>query len=130
MRCTRRPPAAPTTTLSPRLRSKSSGPARRRWTPRADWSHARSMSKRSPMGLPEFRDRHLRTLRAAKRRIREFGVQPWLLRGGVKHLYGPAAVTYGSEEVLVITVVRNGALYVKSFMEHYLGLGVAHCVFL
>jgi Glycosyl transferase family 2 len=82
------------------------------------------------MGLPEFRDRHLRALRATKRRIVEFGVQPWLLRGRVKHLYGPADVTYGSEEVLLITVVRNGALYVKSFMEHYLGLGVAHCVFL
>jgi glycosyl transferase family 2 len=82
------------------------------------------------MPLRDFRDRHLRAWRATKRRVLEFGVRPWFLQGRVRHLYGPAHVRYGSEELLVITVVRDGALYVKSFMEHYLGLGVAHCVFL
>lgn len=82
------------------------------------------------MGLHEFRERHLRSLRAAKRRVLEFAVRPLLLRGRVRHVHGPADVSYGPDELLVISVVRNGALYVKSFMEHYLALGVRHCVFL
>jgi hypothetical protein len=71
-----------------------------------------------------------RTLRSATRRAMEFGVRPHLLRGRVKHVRGPKEVKYGADELLVITVVRNGALYVRSFMEHYQALGVAHCVFL
>ena len=43
----------------------------------------------------------------------EFGVRPHLLRGRVTHLYGPARVDYAPDELLVITVVRNGALYVR-----------------
>ncbi len=82
------------------------------------------------MGLRDFQERHARTFRAAKRRALEFGIRPLLLHGRIRHLYGPTSVTYGSDELLVITVVRNGAFYVKSFMEHYLGLGVAHCVVL
>ena len=60
----------------------------------------------------------------------EFGVRPRLLRGRVTHLHGPPHVEYGPDELLVITVVRNGALYVRSFMDHYRALGVRHCVFL
>jgi len=82
------------------------------------------------MALRDFHERHMRSLRAARRRALEFGVRPLLLRPRITHLHGPAHVDYGPDELLVITVVRNGALYVKSFMEHYLGLGVAHCVFL
>ena len=38
----------------------------------------------------------------------EFGVRPHLLRGRVKHLYGPTRIDYAPDELLVITVVRNG----------------------
>jgi hypothetical protein len=69
-------------------------------------------------------------IRALTRRAVEFGVRPHLLHRRVKHLHGPARLDYGAEEVIVISVVRNGALYVKSFLEHYQALGVAHCVFL
>jgi hypothetical protein len=74
--------------------------------------------------------RHARTFRSLRRRAVEFGIRPLLLRPRIRHLHGPAGVQYGPHELLVITVVRNGALYVKSFMEHYEALGVAHCVFL
>ena len=60
----------------------------------------------------------------------DFGVRPHLLRGRVKHLYGPTRIDYAPDELLVITVVRNGALHVRSFIEHYRALGVRHCVFL
>jgi hypothetical protein len=82
------------------------------------------------MGFHDFRERHMRSLRAARRRVLEFGVRPLLLRGKITHVHGPAHVNYGPDELIVITVVRNGALYVKSFMAHYLAMGVAHCVFL
>jgi glycosyl transferase family 2 len=81
----------------------------------------------------KLRDLHgdsRRALRSTTRRVIEFGVRPHLLRGRVTHLYGPARVDYAPDELLVITIVRNGALYVRSFLEHYQALGVRHCVFL
>src|SRR5262252_8387422 len=73
---------------------------------------------------------HGRTLRRLARRTVEFGIRPHLLHGRIKHLHGPRTIDYGRDELLVITVVRNGQLYVRSFIEHYRALGVAHCVFL
>jgi hypothetical protein len=51
-------------------------------------------------------------------------------RSKVTHLHGPRAVSYDRDELLVTSVVRNGELYVRSFMDHYLSIGVAHFVFL
>jgi hypothetical protein len=65
-----------------------------------------------------------------KRRVVEFGIQPHLLRSRIVHVAGPAEISYGLDQLLVISVVRNGALHVKSFVEHYQALGVVHCVFL
>jgi hypothetical protein len=65
-----------------------------------------------------------------RRRVVEFGIRPHLLRGRITHVSGPREVAYGIDELVVICLVRNGALYVKSFVEHYQRLGVAHCVFL
>jgi hypothetical protein len=70
------------------------------------------------------------SLSRAKRRTLEFGVRPHLLRRRVKHLYGPQDLRYGVDELLVISVVRNGELHIKSFMEHHLALGIEHFVFL
>jgi hypothetical protein len=80
--------------------------------------------------LMELHGASTRALRSTTRRLIEFGVRPHLLHGRVTHLYGPTLVDYAPNELLVITVVRNGALYVRSFMEHYHALGVRHCVFL
>lgn len=80
--------------------------------------------------LDRERRQRLRTLRRAWRRAVEFGVRARLLRGRVAHLHGPERVEYGPEDLLVTCVVRNGALHVQPFMDHYRSLGVAHCVFL
>ena len=80
--------------------------------------------------LSNLRGDSTRALRSTTRRVMEFGVRPHLLRGRVRHLYGPTRVDYAPDELLVITVVRNGALHVRSFLEHYQTLGVRHCVFL
>jgi hypothetical protein len=76
------------------------------------------------------RKQRMLALRRASRHAAEFVVRPHLLRRRVSHVYGPEHVEYGPDELLVISVVRNGALYVASFMDHYQSLGVAHCVFL
>ena len=60
----------------------------------------------------------------------EFGVRSYLLPSKVEHICGPQHVSYSLEELLVISVVRNGELYVKSFLDHYRSMGVKHFVFL
>lgn len=57
-------------------------------------------------------------------------VRPRRLARAVYHVAGPESVDYGEDEVLAICVVRNGEAYVRSFLEHHLGLGVSHVVFL
>jgi Glycosyl transferase family 2 len=75
-------------------------------------------------------DDRVRALRRSTRRVVEFGIRPHLLHGRIRHVQGPTEIAYGPHELLVITVVRNGALHIESFMQHYNALGVAHCVFL
>ncbi len=48
----------------------------------------------------------------------------------IKHVHGPKKVHYAPNELIVISVVRNGEMYIKSFMEHYKQMGVRHFVFL
>ncbi len=48
----------------------------------------------------------------------------------VEHVHGPEEVSYGADELVVLCLVRNGRPYVRSFVEHYLSLGVKHLVFL
>lgn len=48
----------------------------------------------------------------------------------VEHLYGPEEISYTETELVVICLVRNGLPWVRSFVEHYLSLGIKHVVFL
>src|SRR5829696_3736191 len=48
----------------------------------------------------------------------------------VEHLHGPEEVAYEADELVVVCLVRDGQPYVKSFVEHYLSLGVKHIFFL
>ncbi len=58
------------------------------------------------------------------------GVQKWLLHHSLRLVHGPAEVSYGMDEVVVLVVVRDGRPYVRSFVEHYRSLGAKHLVFL
>jgi hypothetical protein len=78
----------------------------------------------------ELRRQQTRRLKAASRRAVEFGIRARLLPLRIHHVYGPTRIEYGPDQVLLITVVRNGALFVDSFLKHYKALGIAHCVFL
>src|SRR5262245_39420740 len=72
----------------------------------------------------------LRRIRSMGDRLVEFRLRPLLLRLRVRHVHGPRTIAYGQDELLVLCVVRNGALHVKSFLEHHLALGAAHVVLL
>jgi len=76
------------------------------------WRHLAWRLWRAPT---EFMERHVRVHR---------------LRYRIRHIHGPEKVEYGPEELLAICVVRNGGLYIHSFVDHHFQLGVRHIVFL
>ena len=57
-------------------------------------------------------------------------IRPFILRASVRHLHGPRRIAYSVNELIVLCVVRNGALHVKSFLDHHLSMGVKHIVLL
>ena len=57
-------------------------------------------------------------------------VQKWILHHSLRLVHGPGEVSYGMDEVIVLSVLRDGRAYVKSFVEHYQSLGAKHLVFL
>jgi glycosyltransferase involved in cell wall biosynthesis len=56
--------------------------------------------------------------------------QGWLLHHTLRLVHGPGEVSSGTDEVVVLVVVRDGRAYVKSFVEHYRALGAKHLIFL
>jgi hypothetical protein len=48
----------------------------------------------------------------------------------IHHVYGPEKIKYAPNELIVISIVRDGAKYIESFMDHYRVMGICHFVFL
>lgn len=70
---------------------------------------------------------------SVKKIVRYFIVQKILLtivRFNVTHIFGPAKIEVDPDELVVLCLVRNGELHLKSFIAHYTELGVKHVVFL
>ena len=57
-------------------------------------------------------------------------LQSWTVYLSVKHLHGPKKIAYRLDELVVVCLVRNGRPYIRSFIDHYLSLGVKQIVFL
>jgi glycosyltransferase involved in cell wall biosynthesis len=57
-------------------------------------------------------------------------IQVVRLRWNVKHLSGSIPAPLANDQLIVLCLVKNGELYIKSFIEHYQALGVDHIVFL
>jgi hypothetical protein len=53
-----------------------------------------------------------------------------IIRFNIEHIYGPQKIDYSVNELIALCLVRDGELYIKSFIEHYLSLGVKHIIFL
>src|SRR5688572_5792581 len=69
-------------------------------------------------------------LRERLSQVVEFRLRPLILRATVRHLHGPRKISYAMDELIVLCMVRNGELHVKSFIEHHQALGVKHIVLL
>src|SRR5918997_4569682 len=52
------------------------------------------------------------------------------LHSRIEHLHGPEEVPYAEDELVVVCLVRDGRPYVRSYVEHYLSMGVKHIFFL
>ena len=52
------------------------------------------------------------------------------LRNSIQHIHGRVSLNYSDDELVVVCVVRNGRIYINSFIKHYFTLGVKHIVFL
>jgi glycosyltransferase involved in cell wall biosynthesis len=48
----------------------------------------------------------------------------------VTHVFGPRQFSVGANELIVLSVVRDGAVHIKSFLDHHFRLGVRHVVLL
>lgn len=57
-------------------------------------------------------------------------VRRWGLPRHVQHVSGPPAVAIGPRDVIVVSLVRDGAEHVASFVDHHLRLGARHVVLL
>jgi len=64
------------------------------------------------------------------RELFQLELRPRLLRFRARHVHGPRRIERARDELLVASVVRDGELYVGSFLDHYRRLGVRHFVFL
>ncbi|MCL6588568.1 MAG: glycosyltransferase family 2 protein [Firmicutes bacterium] len=48
----------------------------------------------------------------------------------IRHVYGAQFVSYGQEEFAVVCLVKNGAEYIKAFINHYCRMGAKHFFFI
>jgi hypothetical protein len=71
-----------------------------------------------------------RPLWAVANRLREQVVHAGRIAGAVKLVHGPADVDCAQDEMVVLCIVRDAAMWVQPFIEHYLSLGVKHLFFL
>jgi hypothetical protein len=47
-----------------------------------------------------------------------------------KHIFGKKRIDYANDELVVVSLVKNAEIYIQSFVEHYIRLGVKHIVIL
>jgi hypothetical protein len=48
----------------------------------------------------------------------------------IKHVYGSEKIDCNADEFIVICLVKNGALYIEQFIEHYLSLWAKQIFFI
>jgi glycosyltransferase involved in cell wall biosynthesis len=68
--------------------------------------------------------------RLNKLNIVQFGLRGLLLPLRVEHLSGPRQVASGADDVIVISVMRNGEVWLESFLAHHRRMGIRNFVIL
>jgi Glycosyl transferase family 2 len=56
----------------------------------------------------------------------QFGLRGLLLPLRVRHLHGSSRIDCGPDDVVVISIMRNGEAWLKSFFAHHRSMGVRH----
>lgn len=51
------------------------------------------------------------------------------LHRGIRHLHGPRQRVAAADEVVLVSLVRDGSYYLDAFFDHYRGLGIRHFAF-
>jgi hypothetical protein len=62
--------------------------------------------------------------------IVQFGLRGMILPFRVRHIHGPRRVNCGPDDVVVISVMRNGEAWLNSFMTHHRSMGIKNFVIL
>ncbi|MSM40066.1 MAG: hypothetical protein GJT30_10650 [Geobacter sp.] len=65
-----------------------------------------------------------------RKRLRFGKVNRLIVSTCIEHISGPESIACSDDELIVVCVVRNGAYYVKSFIDYYTDIGVKHIVLL
>lgn len=65
-----------------------------------------------------------------KRDFVQFGLRGLIVPRRVSHVAGPAKIAYGPDELVAVTVMRNGAPWLDVFLEHHRRIGIKHFVVL
>lgn len=60
----------------------------------------------------------------------QFGLRGLLLPFRVRHLSGPAEARSNPDDVIVVSVMRNGEPWLESFLAHHRSMGIKHFVIL
>jgi hypothetical protein len=68
--------------------------------------------------------------RLNKLNVVQFGLRGMLLPLRVRHLHGPRRIISGSNDVVVISVMRNGEAWLQQFLAHHRLLGIKNFVIL
>lgn len=86
----------------------------------------RDYLKNFRQALTDWKSEHI----PGKQELLELTALPFILKPQVRHIYGPKNLDFEIDELIVISVVKNGELYVNSFVDHYLSMGAKHLIFL
>ena len=95
-----------------------------------EMAHRRSQA---PNGVSGMASRWRAKARLATRKILRSIIHCYRilrLKSSIYHVYGKSRLNYSKDELVVICVVRNGHIYVNSFIKYHFAKGAKHIVFL
>ena len=56
--------------------------------------------------------------------------QKWNVQRNTRHIHGATKLELDSSDVVVVCLVKDGELFIRSFLDHYRRMGVKHVVFM
>ena len=66
------------------------------------------------------------TFNQLRNKLHEFWIKYLILPMNVKHVHGKRFLSYAKDELIVVSLAKNAEVYISSFIDHYIQLGVKH----